>query len=1289
MSSALHHVVTRTRSLRRRLVALLLVAASIPAVAFLATGPASAATVRPGKASLQTALAGAGIQLKTSTAKPTPTPTTAKPAPAPTTPTPTAKPTPATPTPTAKPTPATPTPTAKPTTATPTPTAKPTSTTPAPTTPAPTTSTPTTSTPAPKSGTWKLSTAAQQFLAGVDVSVNSGSLTGTLSGSKLTVSAGAPVLPVSLPIGDAALTFAGTTITINESTGTLTMAASATSSNGTTATLTVSIAQSNTTTLTGTTHGHDLTATVAITALPVLGTTIDLSGTLAYTGGKTSAALTAALDADLPIATGAVSLAAGSTITLSTADGLAISGTAVIGSAGSAFTVDVSGSIKDTKNWVLQVSDAQGAPSFSPATGLSISPTFTGAISDVDGTVGFDLGGDNALSWKPTADVTLSVSHVEVSNQTPPATASCPAGLKDGDVWFDVNGTLTDSSSGVSGVGSACIDPQARAFTISAGAPGSFGPSDLGFGLSGANVTVDGDLKAGSVSVSIGATLNLTGVSGSPAFPVTLDFATDGSFTAAASIDLSKVGLGSGTGTLLLASKEIKAYTNPGVGVTDAIDLPAGVTVLLDYQPDAQVKQVFKLLNLQVPQQIQAQASLSRSGFSIALDLAFGSGADGVAVLPTAPGGFQIYLDSLQLKVAVTTSGGSISLGGTALLQVPALYAGSSASSVNLTLTGSLVLSNDAVKINAGFDLAAANGSWTDAFGIPGLTVGELAASIGVEEQPEDAGIPLPTLSFTVNNVVLPPTWANAIGELPGAAVSATLDLDADNPILSFAISRGAGQIAALEPLRIANDVALAANTTPLPDSTVNALQLQDASLLFAPAGGMDATGATVSPGASLVFDAVIGGQNVHVDGSIGVSPYPHLTANVSVANFGIGPVNFAGTELAIDLAADPTAPKVDFDFSGGFSDSVSGTQFTASVDLGASLSALNAGITLTIAGGQPSYISAGAELSGSVHADGNGLGISASGFVAGYLAGKYIGGITVTYSSDTGALFQQLQQLGNQIATYWKAFYGESDTAVASELNQLGLSATSIAGTLQSIYGDSDAQVAGVLNATGQVASNTAAAIRNVFGDSDTQVAAALQQAGLSDAQIASALQAVFGDSQAALYNALQQVGQGGQSALDTISGFFNTGSYWIYSNPWYSVPLFLDDSGSSTAAGNGIIQYAWNGHDNQDWYVLPTDSGYAEIVNRLSGQCLSALGNQGDQVVQYPCYGWNSQQWDLGVYPGQSLNYTSHTVTNRASGLNLDVYQASTSSGAGIDTWPDNGGAWNQSFTFEPAIG
>ena len=531
---------------------------------------------------------------------------------------------------------------------------------------------------------------------------------------------------------------------------------------------------------------------------------------------------------------------------------------------------------------------------------------------------------------------------------------------------------------------------------------------------------------------------------------MTLEFDSAGNVTAAASVDLSKLGLGSGSGTLLLSTREDKHYTNPAVGVTDPIDLPAGVTVLLSYQPDDQVKQVLNLLNVPVPHQIRAEATLSTTGFSVALDLDLGAGNQGISLIPGSPGGFQVYLDTLQLKVALTEAGGSVSIGGTALLHIPALYAGSKASDVELTVNGSLAVTDEgAVKISVGFDLAAQNGTWTDAFGIPDLSIGELAASIGVEISPEQLDIPLPTLSFTVNHVVLPDSWSNAIGELPGTDVSLTLDLDVDNPILSFAITPGQGQSVAVEPLRIANDFTTAAHAAPLPDSVVSALQVQDASLLFAPTGGTDATGHAVTPGASLVFDATIAGKSVHVDGSVGVAPYPHLSATVSVQNFSIGPVTFSGAKgagnpsLAIDIEANPAAPKADFDFSGQFKDSFTGILFSANVDLGASISALHASVTLSIAAGQPSYLAAGAQLSGSVSSGNGGLAFSASGSASAYVGGQYVGSVWFTYSSDTGSAFATLAQLGNQIAAWFRYAYGRTDAAIASTLSQVGYTAT------------------------------------------------------------------------------------------------------------------------------------------------------------------------------------------------------------------------------------------------------
>ena len=1170
--------------------------------------------------------------------------------------------------------------------------------------------------------TWSVSDSVRQFLTGLDLQLSDGPLTGTVSGTTLTVAIDNPSLPLTLP-GGVGVSVTGASLEVDEADGTLTLTGSVAGPGGIGGSLSVSIAHSAVTELNGA-GGTDLSASVTVTGVPFLSSTVDLEGHLALVGGKVTASVTGTLAADLAIAPDLVTLTKGSSVTLSTADGLALSGTAAIGPQDTAVTVDISGTVSGPKDFSLTVDDTTNPPTFTPATGLTLTPAFTGTIKDTAGSVAFDLAADDAVTWKPTGDVTVAVKHVEISNDTPNPGLSCPPSFKDGDLWVAATGAVSDEASGVSATGGACIDLTAHAFTLSATESGTFGPTDLGFGLSDAGLSVTGDLKAGTVSASVGAKLTLTAVAGQPEIPVTLDLSSDGSFTAAASVDLSQLHLGSGSGTLLLSSKEIAKYTNNAVGVKSPIDLPAGITVLLTYQPDDQVKQVFDLLKVPVPHQIQAQASLSPSGFSIELDLDLGAGGDGVSLLPGTPGGFALHLNTLRLKVAVTEAGGSISIGGTAQLHVPALYQGSDASDIDLTVSGSLSVTDDgAVKIAVGFDLAAAHGTWTNALGIHGLSIRELAASIGVEVAPEQLDIPLPTISFTVNDVVLPDAWASAIGELPGTDVSATLDLDVDNPILSFAIAAGAGQPAALEPLRIANAFTTATHAAPLPDSVVSALQLQGASLLFAPLGGTDATGHAVSPGASLVFDATIAGSKVHVDGSIGIAPYPHLSAHVSVSHFSVGPVTFSGAtpgsdpSLSIDIEANPTAPKADFDFSAGFADSVTGIKFAANIDLGASISALHASVTLQIAAGQPSYIAAGAQLTGSVYTGNSGLAFSASGYADAYVEGHYVGGIWFSFSTDTGSVFATLSELAsqiagwfrnvyaqadvavagvlsragvaaNQIASSLKTVFGDIDTQVASALTQIGTSATTVATTLRDLFSDGDTAVASALNRAGVFISNTAYAVHAAFGDADVRVTAVLNQIGVGAAQIAQGLQIAFGDSQAAVYNAFQQIGQAGQGVLDAINGFFHSGSYWIYSNPWYSVPLFLDNSNGSYAAWNPIIQWTWNGGHNQDWYVLPTDSGYAEIVNRQTGQCLSQFGGAGAQVVQYPCYGYAQQQWNLGVYPGQNLNYTGHNVTNRYNGLNLDVNGGSTSAGAAIDTWYGNGN-WNQWFTFEPAVG
>jgi hypothetical protein len=69
-----------------------------------------------------------------------------------------------------------------------------------------------------------------------------------------------------------------------------------------------------------------------------------------------------------------------------------------------------------------------------------------------------------------------------------------------------------------------------------------------------------------------------------------------------------------------------------------------------------------------------------------------------------------------------------------------------------------------AVSVSIQFDIIGLNGPWTDAFGIKGLSVGEVAGKIGVEISPDTAGLPVPTLAFQVDNLQPPKVWNDAIG---------------------------------------------------------------------------------------------------------------------------------------------------------------------------------------------------------------------------------------------------------------------------------------------------------------------------------------------------------------------------------------------------------------------------------------------------------------------------------------------------------------------------------------------
>ncbi|HYN73472.1 MAG TPA: hypothetical protein VES60_13310 [Nakamurella sp.] len=254
--------------------------------------------------------------------------------------------------------------------------------------------------------------------------------------------------------------------------------------------------------------------------------------------------------------------------------------------------------------------------------------------------------------------------------------------------------------------------------------------------------------------------------------------------------------------------------------------------------------------------------------------------------------------------------------------------------------------------------------------------------------------------------------------------------------------------------------------------------------------------------------------------------------------------------------------------FSGGFTDSVSKVSFHAKVDLGASSDLARAGVALSITGGRPKYLSARADLNGQVSGSAStGFAFSASGNGRLLVNGDQdLGSVSFSYSSNSGALWQQLPQAPNVIANTFKQFYGWSDVEIAKNLTSLTFTANDVAKSIGQGLGEANAQVTAALYRAGYTADQTAQAV-NAWGNATVgDIANGLNQAGATTDQIVAAAKNAFGNSGATVYNALQSIGKGGESALARSRTFFNPGSYYISNKErWYDSPMYFDVSNAS----------------------------------------------------------------------------------------------------------------------------
>jgi len=112
------------------------------------------------------------------------------------------------------------------------------------------------------------------------------------------------------------------------------------------------------------------------------------------------------------------------------------------------------------------------------------------------------------------------------------------------------------------------------------------------------------------------------------------------------------------------------------------------------------------------------------------------------------------------------------------------------------------------------------------------------------------------------------------------------------------------------------------------------------------------------------------------------------------------------------------------------------------------------------------------------------------------------------------------------------------------------------------------------------------------------------------------------------------------------------------------------LDAFGANTTNGTQIIQWTYNGGNNQRWTVTDRGNGQYSIIGVQSGKCID-VSNWGT------ANGTKVQLWDYLGGTNQKFTFTStgggyYRITpTHATGSCLDVSGVSTADGANVQLW------------------
>ena len=735
--------------------------------------------------------------------------------------------------------------------------------------------------------------------------------------------------------GQTTLTFAGASSTIE---------ATATGGAGGAVTLTGTIAT-----------GGDVNATVTANGLVEIGgSPLDLTGTVASSGGAVTSSVTGTLAGPVQLVEGVSVSGVSVTWTPGNANGPVVAGAANIAiQSGQADPVVLAARLSYTGSidWRMTLTGASG-PSWSPLPGLSIDPTdFSGSIGQAKGAWAWDING-TIPTWKVTSVLTLSAISLDLSDQCTAGNGpACPGG----DVFLRMGTTA------------AVSPPIGEAFSASAQAIIGIG-SGGGFALQ-AGVQ---DLSVGPITIgspSFTATYGMPDIAvpstiGAPSFSGAADGGFSlistgsiripglGSFSQIAANISSKgwslggwdpngVSLGSGNGSQSGAAwgwstfNSVMSAELPSLGLKQ-ISLQAGsVSVAGAYTVPEWFTKLVGSSPLPAFGTIQLDPSTGFFNAAIQLPESFTRPKMGSSSLGATSLAFNLESNAGGLTVSVSASSTLSTLGMDGAVQAPELTLSLSYDVATTTASATLEFVDEA--------------GWQNAFGVDGLVVNDAAFTLEVNLATMVPGLKLLAAG------ILPPSVAGPF-EVPGQGIPIVVGAELDDVQPCIDVQVGSSAPNAPQVLQVDGGV-------------VSASFFE---FIVAPDGcQLSPTSAPIQPGFQMAFDGKVLGVTVDVAAALTLAPTTKFTGSVDVGAFSLGSLQFQETKVAVMM--DEAQEINDVSFSGGFSIMGNGISVAGSLDqnkavttgsltmaqqgtfevAGFSLSQMKIGASVTFGGGQ------------------------------------------------------------------------------------------------------------------------------------------------------------------------------------------------------------------------------------------------------------------------------------------------------------------------------------------------